>query len=636
MEKESLLPLSPPGKDHKAARERLFLRRFYFFVSFVLLASNAFVLSTNTGLREYLTSFLPWSRATDNQSPASNAAGIFWSQCPDSQEHYCSFHRVPLDYTNPKPNETVSLALRMLPSTVSPSEQLGYLFINPGGPGGSGTQAVVRFGSELQVILDGRYHVVSWDPRGVNLTSPDLGCFETEGDANRFERDILSLGLPSAEARGSNLTTSQAQAASRTWTTKFDAYSQALQQSCDTNANQGIMRGSTTSFAARDMLSIAQNLGEEKVNYWGFSYGTILGATFAAMFPDKVNRFILDGVSDAVSYTQDFWQWGFDGMTDTHKTMQGFFDSCAESGPEGCAFARENSTSKELRQRLETIYETLGQQPLAIGKSEWGPGVVTASDVHYTIFHALYAPKVWPEIASLLADVERGDGKRMFETANKANRQLCRAPPSNNPFHTPMIGSIASSVVIMCGDTNPDKIRNDTTVAGLQKYMERLRDETGSPTADEWSVWISQCRRWSVEPFETYRGPWTVKDGLRETAFPILFMSMTADPVTPLAAARRMAANFGPESATLLIQNGFGHCSTSHPSLCSAKKARSYFIDGVVPKMNTTCDADPGFLFPHNSTAAFEVSSIEDAKLKRALHGLAGKLGDRGRGRGPL
>ncbi|GAA5911741.1 uncharacterized protein JCM6883_001253 [Sporobolomyces salmoneus] len=570
------------------------------------------------------------------------SGGIHWTPCPDSHETYCSFHRVPLDYTNPKLNETVSLALRMLPSTVAPSEHLGYLFINPGGPGGSGTEAVVRFGFELQVILEGRYNVISWDPRGVNLTNPDLGCFETEGDANRFGRDILSLGLP-LDARGPkslNYTSAQSKASELTWTTKFDAYSQALQESCDSNANVGIMRGSSTAFAARDMWSIAQSLGEEKVNYWGFSYGTILGATFAAVFPEKVNRFILDGVSDSVSYTQDFWQWGIDGMTDTHKTLAGFFSSCAESGPQGCEFTRRNSTSQELRDRLDAIYEKLKERPLAVGKSELGPGVVTASDVHYTIFHSLYAPKTWPRLASLLSDVERGNGTRMFEEANKWTSNLCRSDPSKNPFHTPMIGSMASAVAIMCGDTEPSKIRNDTTVETLQRYMEDLRQMTESPIADEWAVWISQCRRWTPEPFETYRGPWTVKDGLNKTAFPILFMSMTADPVTPLPAARRMAANFGPESATLLIQNGFGHCSVAHPSLCTAKKARSYFLDGSVPKMNTTCDADPGFLFPHPSSASsssFEVLSTEDRKLREALHGLADKMGERrGRGLGPL
>lgn len=133
----------------------------------------------------------------------------------------------------------------------------------------------------------------------------------------------------------------------------------------------------------------------------------------------------------------------------------------------------------------------------------------------------------------------------MFEFANKWTEQLCRSNPSKNPFHTPMIGSMASAVVIMCGDTDPSKIRKDTSVEGLQKYMEDLREKTNSPIADEWSVWISQCRRWSAEPFETYRGelravctlglffsgtklierlrrpsigPWTIADGLNKTA----------------------------------------------------------------------------------------------------------------------
>ncbi|GAA5978813.1 hypothetical protein JCM5350_004830 [Sporobolomyces pararoseus] len=620
MEKAPLLPATA-GRKATSERDRILLRRFWFFVAFVLLASNLWVLSS--WIKPYL------ARSVGSNFPPSTSS-IFWSPCPDSHETFCSVHRVPLDYTNPKPNETVSLALRMLPSTVPPSEQLGYLFINPGGPGGSGTEAVIRFGPELQVILEGRYSFISWDPRGVNLTSPDLGCFETEGDANRFGRDILSLGLPLAQSKAAELR----------WTTKFDAYSEALQQSCNKNANQGIMRGSSTAFTARDMLSIAEHLGEEKVNYWGFSYGTILGATFSAMFPDKVNRFILDGVSDSVSYTQNFWQWGIDGLTDTHKTLEGFFSSCADSGPKGCAFAHQNSTAQELRTRLDQIYESLKERPLAVGKSEWGPGVVTASDVHYSIFHSLYAPKTWPNLASLLAEVEQGNGSRMFELANKWTEQLCRSNPSKNPFHTPMIGSMASAVVIMCGDTHPSKIRNDTSVEGLQKYMEDLREKTKSPIADEWSVWISQCRRWSAEPFETYRGPWTVADGLNKTAFPILFLSMTADPVTPLPAARRMAHNFGPESATLLVQNGFGHCSVAHPSMCTAKKARAYFLEGSVPKMNTTCDADPGFLFPHSSSSSsfsVETLSAEDSKLKQALHGLAEKMGERqSRGLGPL
>lgn len=80
----------------------------------------------------------------------------------------------------------------------------------------------------------------------------------------------------------------------------------------------------------------------------------------------------------------------------------------------------------------------------------------------------------------------------------------------------------------------------------------------------------------------------------------------------------------------------FGHCSVSHPSLCTAKKARAYFLEGKVPAMNTTCTADEGFLFPHPDRVELEVLSEEDTKLRKALHGLAGKINERGMGLGPL
>ncbi|GAA5865149.1 hypothetical protein JCM1840_003923 [Sporobolomyces johnsonii] len=555
--------------------------------------------------------------------------GVFWAPCPDVTDTFCSTLRVPLDYINPKASETVSLALRMLPAAVPPKEQLGYLFINPGGPGGSGTAAVVEYGNQLSVVVEGRYNIISWDPRGVNLTAPALGCFSSMGEANQFLRDIEHLGLP-YDARGSpslGFTPNASAAAELSWTTRFDAFAQALQGACDANADKGIMRASSTAFTARDMKSIAEALGEEKVNYWGFSYGTILGATFAAMFPDHVHRFILDGVSDSVAYTNNFWDWGRAGMVDTRKTYEGFLASCAESGPSGCAFAKENSTAASLEKRIEALYEKLRMAPHPVGVSALGPGIVTASDVQYTIFHALYSPKTWPHMAQLLASLEAGNGTAMYETAGKWTKDLARKSPFKNPFHRSMETSMASGVVVMCGDTDPEVIRKDTSVETLWKYMRSLREDTRSPTADMWSIWISQCRHWCAEPIETYRGPWTVEDGLKKTAYPMVLFSQTADPVTPLSAARKMAEGFGRDSATLLVQNGFGHCSLAHPSLCTAKKARAYLLDGVVPAYNTTCDADPGFLFPRPEPEEVGVLTIEDQRLRTALHELAERAG---------
>lgn len=175
----------------------------------------------------------------------------------------------------------------------------------------------------------------------------------------------------------------------------------------------------------------------------------------------------------------------------------------------------------------------------------------------------------------------------------------------------------------MCSDTDKSVFKN-WTLADLQKYYQKLGSI--SPTGEIWANWMTHCAQWRSDASEAYRGPWTREQGLRKTAFPVLFASNTADPVTPLMAAESMSRGFGNDSASLIIQRAYGHCTSSHPSLKASKAIRDYFIKGVVPEYGATYDADPGFLFPESKAAMeaeFETMSDEDKKLKKALHGLA-------------
>ena len=119
--------------------------------------------------------------------------------------------------------------------------------------------------------------------------------------------------------------------------------------------------------------------------------------------------------------------------------------------------------------------------------------------------------------------------------------------------------------------------------------------EQFQPTGSIWANWVHHARRWRVEPIEVYRGPWTQGEGLNRTAEPILLVSNTFDPVTPIDAAVDTQRRCG-ESASLLIQNGFGHCSLAQPSKCIAKHIRRYFTDGILPANGTKCESDQGDL----------------------------------------
>lgn len=274
------------------------------------------------------------------------------------------------------------------------------------------------------------------------------------------------------------------------------------------------------------------------------------------MFPELVGRVILDGVSDAELYTTDLLEWGRSGMNTTHEVIEGFFHHCARSGPTGCAFAGENSTAEELTQKYAGLLEGLRDVPMAIGKSAVGPGVLTASDVQYTVrfefsflfflsslsplssglftldanslfdpqmFHALYQPRTWPHMATLLAALHSGNGSEMYSVANLGANALGRGKHhARNPFHRVLSAEIESSSAIMCSDTDTDRLKN-TTVEDVREYMTELRETTGSPSADMWAIWMLPCVRWGAKAIERYSG-----------AFPLLpiFFLLSASPLT--------------------------------------------------------------------------------------------------------
>ncbi|EJT99587.1 alpha/beta-hydrolase [Dacryopinax primogenitus] len=591
--------------------------------------------------------FTPTSQAPPVGMDSDLASGISWFACPDVTEFDCAFFSVPLSYATPVPDERVSLALRRYPATAPKDQYLGTLFTNPGGPGGSGTAYLVERGPALSKILSGRYDILSWDPRGVNMTTPPLGCYTTDFAEFLQEFKQTQLGLPmSPHYTLANDTLSPgaaaAQAGADEWYLRTDAYYQATVSSCAKNGNSKILSAVSTAHVVQDIRSMLFALGEEDVglNYWGFSYGTILGATFSAMFPELLHRVLLDGVSDSVTYTRDMYTWGKSGMNDTHLVWEGFLKECAAAGPTRCALAGEGRSAEDIETLVWELEERLLAHPMPVAYTGLNSGILTASDVRLAIFAALYKPFAWPSLAKALAAAISGDGGPLIDMNGFQSLDERRdRDPLDNVFHRYMarplskpVGSPLSTEAIMCSDTLRSALLPPGATEPNQTYFRQWAEELAlqSPTGENWARWIGRCRWWNVTAAEVYRGPWTKEEGLRKTKFPVVFFSMDADPVTPLSAATSMASGFGKDSATLVINRGYGHCSIAHPSMCVAKTMRAYFFDGVVPEWGTTCTSDPGQLFPDSSVLSQgehvpHVASMtaEDVEIWEALQTLA-------------
>ncbi|KAI2643693.1 Alpha/Beta hydrolase protein [Xylaria nigripes] len=553
-------------------------------------------------------------------SDISPSEKLKWQPCfgiygPNLQ---CARLTIPMDYSRPL-NESadhpdVNLALVMITGAGRTQHPSTYaqapLLVNPGGPGVSGVEFAQSMAKNLQLFVGSQHDIIGFDPRGVGASTPKADCFASLNSPDGVRgRNVAYMNRLTwlAGAQGIGLVNSSTGALTKL-AARASAQAKLCQRVDGREGDNSIFRHMSTPNSARDMLSIIQAWDDWKFNgqatqpakesgaaplpskgrtsdnspqdptglrgklvYWGFSYGTFLGETFALMFPDKVGRVVLDGVVQADHYVGPMWERS---IADADAIWDIFFDYCAEEGPR-CSLYRPGDSPQDIRRRFHETLSSLEEQPAIVLLPDTNiPTLVTADDVKATIFwYGLYEPITgFPLVAELLDHAFRGTLEQI---------------------------ALGSSLVSFCGNMSLPLWPDDAIKAvacsdkryKLNDNITALQSRFESAASYSWfaDVWFDSrpnlgCNGWGIEskepPMRWDDHP-AQEPAIIETGFPILFLSNTLDPVTPRDHALEMTRKFA--NASLVEQAAIGHCTTSCFSACTIQSLRAYLNDGIVP-----------------------------------------------------
>ncbi|KAK0215411.1 TAP-like protein-domain-containing protein [Armillaria fumosa] len=468
---------------------------------------------------------------------------LSWVDCYSGFK--CTRFQVPIDYLN-EDGDKAALAVMKL-SAQSETEYKGTVLMNPGGPGGSGVVYLASLGSLLTSLIGDQYDIISFDPRVGNST-PRAEFF--------LSKEEHSQWLADANHWSSAVNTTSDQIP-HLW-----ASAQVVAELARERDN-GIMNYVGTDNVARDMLRITEAAGQSKLQYFGISYGTVIGSTFATMFPDKVERMLLDGVLDADGYYSGDWR---NQVSDTEKDMQSFFDGCVAAGPDACAFYA--STSEEISSNLDAIYSSLLTEPVPVViPSSSSYVVVDYAALQNAVNNALYQPYAYfSTLAEGLAGLAAGNGSIIYEM------QATVYDPSSVYDN-----SWEAEMAISCRDA----MNNRESITDLFAYWDSVKDI--SPFAFELMTQRIGCSGWKFRREDKFAVG-------ANTSYPILFIGNTADPVTPLSSAKKTSSAF--PGSVVLTQNSSGHTSLVASSVCTSAYVQAYFQNGTLPDDGVICEVE--------------------------------------------
>jgi pimeloyl-ACP methyl ester carboxylesterase len=440
-----------------------------------------------------------------------------WIACLDGLE--CTDVVAPLDYADPN-GQAITLSMVRRKATANP--RLGTLFLNPGGPGASGRDLVAGFDA---TGLE-RYDLLGWDPRGTDDSTP-VQCFSRGED---FDRYIASDASPdNNEELGIQI-----------------SQDRSFGQAC-LHHSGSLLKHVSTAETVRDLDLLRGLVGDNKLNYLGFSYGTLIGSLYAHMYPKRVGRVVLDG---AVNIT-DSPVTQLDGF---ERAIGNFASWCAERQ---CALGKSRD---QVLGAIRDLLTRLDAQPISVGERE-----LTQSLAMVGIIFPLYGQQnSWDALRQgLVAAVQHGDGGILLHLADA---YLGRSEDGRYDQ------DISANPAIRCLDSQK--------VSVSKELKEDAKKVKRAPTFGKF--WGSDliCPLWPVAP-----APKRPKITARG-AEPILVIGTTGDPATPVEYAVSMARQL--DSGVLITFRGYGHIAYSQ-SACVQRIVQDYLINNAVPRNGTTC-----------------------------------------------
>jgi pimeloyl-ACP methyl ester carboxylesterase len=454
-----------------------------------------------------------------------------WTDCGDGFQ--CAEATAPLDWQNPSESE-VTLALVKHPAS-NPGQRLGSLLVNPGGPGGSGYDFVKdSIDFAVSDALQAQYDVVGFDPRGVGRSSAITCLTDEEMDAYLY--DVLPGERGSQE-----------------WLDAYTASSTQFAASCEKNSPELLGHVDTVS-AARDLDLLRATLGDSKLNYLGYSYGTFLGSTYADLYPQKVGRLVLDGALDPTSSNFDVSVGQAVGF---ENAIRAYLTDCLTKS--SCPF--EGSVDEGMA-KIGQMLSQVDASPIRAsdGRQLGSSTLLTA------IIYPLYDATAWDYLSDMFADVMAGNADYALQFADGYN--------GRNPDGTYADNSTEAFTAINCLDY---EYTSDPVVAQQQNAELVAAAPTIGPW---WSYGDITCAVW---PDKTTRAPHVVT---AQGAAPIIVVGTTGDPATPYAWAEGLAEQLS--SAQLVTFVGEGHTAYGSSS-CVKEVVDAYLLAGTVPSSDPRC-----------------------------------------------
>ncbi|WP_239071204.1 alpha/beta hydrolase [Cellulomonas chitinilytica] len=475
---------------------------------------------------------VPTGSASSSVAPTPDLAKFYdqqleWTSCDTGE---CATLTVPVDYADPT-GSTIGLALARQKATGS--DRIGSLLVNPGGPGVSGVDflagAVQRIGADVRA----KYDIVGFDPRGVQRSEP-VRC------ADGPELDALFASDPdySTDAGIQHV---------------IDVYGE-FGKECS-NRTGALLGHVDTESAARDMDVMRAVLGDDQLHYLGYSYGTQLGAVYAAVFPENVGRLVLDGALDPTLTPGEVSKGQAIGI---ESALRAYVTDC--QGGKGCPLTGD--VDHGLGQ-IWALFDEAKANPLPTGTDR----DLTQSLAFYGVAVTLYSQSLWPTLTAALKPALQGDGSKLLQL-------------SDAYFDRQADGTYASNAneaffAIHCADARESADFDDMRAQAADI-------EAAAPTVGSFLTFGgTTCAQWptpAVDPLPSYAA---------EGAAPILVIGTTNDPATPYAWAQMLAETLS--SGELLTYEGEGHTAYGASNDCIGGAVDTYLLTGTMPPEGTRC-----------------------------------------------